>query len=73
LDRRSHRGQGATVMLQKECRINLSIDPSKARWIMTGRLFVPSRPVYSNSKRSGIEKSSCTVPHCQLLFKQSLI
>ena len=35
-----------------------SMEPNTTRWIMIGRCFSPSAPVYSSSKRSGSWKSS---------------
>ena len=44
--------------------MNRSIEPNKARWIMTGRCRSPSDPWYSSSNSSGRLKSSWMVDIC---------
>ena len=51
---------GAPTLEQQEpakCSVitpmNLSIEPNTTRWIIAGRCFSPSEPVYSNSNLSG--------------------
>ena len=43
-----------------------SIEPRMARCSITGVCLRPSWPVYSRPKRSGMEKSTWIVPHCQV-------
>ena len=52
--------------------INLSIDPNATRWIMIGRCFSPSAPVYSSSNLCGSCISSWIVPHCHVLPIESV-
>ena len=51
--------------------MNRSMEPSTTRWIMTGRCFWPSSPMYSSSNRSGSWLSSWMVPHCQVRPRES--
>jgi threonyl-tRNA synthetase len=55
--------------------IKLSTRPEKrtiARCNITGVCLDPSSAINCASKRSGMEKSTCKVPHCHSLSKQSL-